>query len=236
MSSSLRPSLPLKTNPSPNFFADYSVVLPASLKEAYAILGTSAGHERVCRLSKLCSGFELFEKDQVELPVPSYPDGKTLNEVGVRLASASAKVEENGDQGEVKTGSIVTRQHFKMEETIPVLFGMFKTTVLLTGTLSWDDAALPSLSSASETIPSPESEAPLSKEDVTLHALYESISDSGIMVWKLRTFTPHKGDPTKTKITENIEGWAPTLLRSLVQSETLKAHKAHMELYHNLFE
>ena len=208
MASNNLPSLPLKTDPPPNFFSDYSVVLSVPLQDAFTTLGTSEGHERVCRLSKLCSGFELFQRDELTLPLTTFPEGKKLCDVGVRTTPTTV-----GTQAEVPSeqGSTITRQHFMMEETVPLLFGIFKGKVQLTGTLSWDDSAL------SATSPSPSSH--------TLEALYETVSNGGIVVWKLRTFTQEGDDPNKTRVTERIEGWAPLLLKWIVQSEATKAHR-----------
>jgi len=214
-------SLPSKTNPPPNFFVQNSVVLPVSLKEAYTTLGTSAGHERVCRLSKLCTAFELKEKDVVELPIPSYPDGLLLKDVSVRTftleGETTAVLDSSTREGENKP--TLTRQHFTMVETVPLFFGMFRSKVILTGTLSWDNDALATLSSDSG-----------NEENHEIYALYESISDGGLVVWKLRTFTVEDGDPLKTRVTERIEGWAPTLLRAIVQKEAEKAHRCVCKL------
>ncbi|KIM39907.1 hypothetical protein M413DRAFT_187312 [Hebeloma cylindrosporum] len=219
MASNPLPSSPPKTDPPPNFFSDYSVVLSVPLQEAFTTLWTSEGHERVCRLSKLCSGFELFQRDELALPLATFPEGKKLRDMGVRTTSTPATVE---TQAEVPSGkgSVITRQHFMMEETIPLLFGTFAKKVRLTGTLSWDESAFSAFSAAS---PSPSS--------CTLEALYETVSNGGIVVWKLRTFSQEGDDPNKTRVTERIEGWAPTLLKWIVQNEATKAHRAHMDLY-----
>lgn len=78
-------SQPAKTNPAPNFFSTYSVILPVNLKTAYRIFGTAEGHNRVCHLSNLCANIELLEKDEVIPPVLDYPDseGRRLSEVGI---------------------------------------------------------------------------------------------------------------------------------------------------------
>jgi len=196
MASSTLPSLTPKTDPPPNFFSDYSVVLSVSLQDAFTTLGTSEGHERVCRLSKLCSGFELFQRDELALP-----EGKKLCDVGVRTIPTTV-----GTQAEVP--STINRQHFTMEESVPLFFGMFKSKVQLTGTLSWDGSALSTALSSR-----------------TPEALYETVSNGGIIVWKLRTFSQEGDDPNKTRVTERIEGWAPFLLKWIVQSEATKAHR-----------
>ena len=191
-------SQPAKTNPAPNFFSTYSVILPVNLKTAYRIFGT-AGHNRVCHLSKPCANLKLLGKDEVILPVPDYPEGKKLSEVGVRTASATTV-----NDGSTKT---LTRQHFVFEKTIPLVFGLFKRKVNIVGTLTWDESVLSSSSVSS------------CGDDSPAEALYESVSDSGgVLVWKLRTFEKVDGEPDKTKVTERIEGWAPAFLRSTVQN------------------
>lgn len=199
-------SQPAKTNPAPNFFSTYSVILPVNLQTAYRIFGTAAGHNRVCHLSKLCANLELLEKDEIILPVPDYPEGKKLSEVGVRTASATT-----ASDGSIKT---LTRQHFALEETVSLVFGLFKKKVNIVGTLTWDDSVLSSSSASS------------SGDDSPVEALYESLSDSGgVLVWKLRTFEKVDGEPDKTRVTERIEGWAPALLRSIVQNVTTVEHQ-----------
>ena len=205
-------SHPPKTNPTPNFFSTYSVVVPVSLQTAYMMLGTAAGHGHVCRLSKLCTSFELLEMDEVSLPVPNYPEGKKLSDVGVRTAIATSS------DPDAKTGSAKTlkRQHFAMELTIPIIFGFFKKKVKVVGTLTWDDSVL---SPSSPAEPSFEGDSPA-------EALHESLSDSGgIVIWKLRTFDKVYGEPKKTRITERIEGWAPSWLRSMAQDHLVTEHQ-----------
>ena len=202
-------SQPAKTNPAPNFFSAYSVILPVNLQTAYRIFGTAEGHSRVCHLSKLCTNLELLGKDEIILPVPDYPEGKKLSEVGVR--TAPAKTASDGSTMKTKT---LMRQHFALEETVSLAFGLFKKKVKIVGTLTWDDSVLSSSSASS------------SGEDTPVEALYESLSDSGgVLVWKLRTFEKVDGEPDKTRVTERIEGWAPTLLRPIVQNVTTEGHQ-----------
>ena len=206
-------SQPAKTNPAPNFFSTYSVILPVNLQTAYRILGTAAGHNRVCRLSKLCTNIELLEKDEVILPVPDYPEGRRLSEVGVRTASATT-ASDDGSTTNTGPSKTLTRQHFILEETISLIFGLYRKKVNIVGTLTWDDSVLSSSSATS------------SGDDSPAEALYESFTDSsGIMVWKLRTFEKVDGEPDKTRVTERIEGWTPTLLRPIVQNVTTVEHQ-----------
>ena len=204
-------SQPAKTNPAPNFFSNYSVILPVNLQTAYKIFGTAEGHSRVCHLSKLCTNLELLEKDEVVLPVPDYPEGRRLSEVGVRTASATTASDATNTDRSIKT---LTRQHFALEETVSMVFGLFKKKVKILGTLTWDDSILSSSSVSS------------SEDDSPAEALYESLSDSGgVLVWKLRTFEKVDGEPDKTRVTERIEGWAPALLRPIVQTVTTVEHQ-----------
>jgi len=220
-------SQPAKTNPAPNFFSTYSVILPVNLQTAYRIFGTAAGHNRVCHLSKLCANLKLLKKDEVILPVPDYPEGRKLSEVGVRTASATTASASDGSTSTTNTNkTLLTRQHFALEETVSTVFGLFKKKLKIMGTLTWDDSVLSSSSASSSG----------DDDDSPAEALYESLSDSGgVLVWKLRTFEKVDGEPDKTRVTERIEGWAPALLRSIVQNVTTVEHHAHMELYHTLF-
>ncbi|KAL0579299.1 hypothetical protein V5O48_002697 [Marasmius crinis-equi] len=189
--------MPQKTEPpsfKPNFFHEYSVLLDCPISQVFPILGTTEGHERTCRLSGLCSQFDLLEKDLVPVPAST-----SLAQVHVRTLPAAA-----GDEDGTRK---LPRQSFTMTESVPVLFGMHITQVHLSGTLTWDE-----------------------KAKVTL---YETHSDSGIEVWKLREFVEVEG--TKTRVSERIEGVCSWLLKSIVQKETAKAHAAHMESYHKLF-
>ena len=88
------------------------------------------------------------------------------------------------------------RQFFTMTESVPILWGLYHSQVHLSGTLTWDEAG-----------------------KVTL---YETNSDSGIDVWKLREFAEVEGG--KTRVTERIQGSCPWILKSIVQKEAAKGH------------
>lgn len=181
----------------PNFSSTYSVVLDHPISEVFKVIGTSDGHERVSRLSGLCSGFELLRVDTV-----SIPESSSLSEITVRTLPTNPE----SDVVDPSTTTALTsaprtrnlpRQFFKLQETVPLLFGLTKTVVHLEGTLTWDvDAQL---------------------------ALYESQSDKGISVWKLRRFEEVEGN--KTRVTETIEGICPGWQRIIVQRETTKGHR-----------
>ncbi|CAA7269564.1 unnamed protein product [Cyclocybe aegerita] len=185
-------SSPAKTDPPPNFFSLYSVILPVPINNAFGVLGRGDAHEPVARLSVLCKMFELLEKDYVQLPVASYPDGIQLRDVG-------------------------------LEEGVPILFGLFNSTVRLSGTISWDDSVFP----ASQP-PSPRPSGVGSSETPEqVDVLYESVAEStGIAVWKLRTFERVVEDgEEKTRVSERIEGWAPAWMRWLVQNKAVESHR-----------
>ncbi|KAK7032279.1 hypothetical protein VNI00_013238 [Paramarasmius palmivorus] len=184
----------------PNFHHDYSVILSHPISQVFPILGTSEGHERVCRLSELCSGFELLQTDTVTIP-----QSLALSDIHARTLPSSPLEEQNVfDVGPTRK---LPRQFFKLQETVPVLFGLIHSEVHLTGTLTWD-------------------------KDVKT-ALYESQTEQGIQVWKLRKMEVVEG--SKTKVTERLEGVCSKLLRPIVQKEAAKGHAAHMESYHTLF-
>lgn len=179
----------------PNFSCDYSVVIPRPLPEVFAVLGTSAGHERVCRLSKLCTKFELLgEEETISLPME---DDYALSKVHVRTLPANSEA----NAGENASCSL-PRQPFTMTETVPLVFGLLKSNVILKGTLTWDSKALPGAAVA----------------------LYESESNSGIQVWKLRTFEQVDGNTNSTRVSERIEGICPKWLKVIVQREAEKGH------------
>ncbi|KAF9041068.1 hypothetical protein BDZ89DRAFT_1090244 [Hymenopellis radicata] len=102
----------------PNFTASHAVVLDRPIDKVFAMIGTSEGHERVCRLSSLCTAFELLEKDAVALLADA-----VLSESHVRQVDSS----EGG----------LPRQHFKMTEMVSTF--MIKTNVHIEGTLTWDE-------------------------------------------------------------------------------------------------
>ncbi|KAG6865182.1 hypothetical protein C0991_004625 [Blastosporella zonata] len=110
----------------PNFFSDYSVILDHPLADIFTVIGTSAGLERVTRLSGLCSGFELLDADAVVVD-----HGASLKDISCRTASSSG--------GEATRQ--LPRQFFIIHEAVPVIFGLLTTNVSLAGTLTWDKEA-----------------------------------------------------------------------------------------------
>jgi hypothetical protein len=103
------------------------------------------------------------------------------------------------------------RQFFRLQETVPVLFGLIKKRVNLSGTLTWDEEAKV--------------------------ALYETYSDTGIVVWKVRMFKEVEGKDGKmsTMVSENIEGRCPPWMQWMVQKEATKAHMCVFSQFHGSF-
>ncbi|KAG2018199.1 hypothetical protein CC2G_007646 [Coprinopsis cinerea AmutBmut pab1-1] len=194
----------------PNFGFKHSVILPASLKDTFTFLGTDAAHVQVCKLSSLASLAELDEKDTVAIPT-----GKALSEISaMNLPKAS------GTEQDVL---LAHRRHFRLEETVPVLFGLVKSVVKLEGTLTWFD-----LKETGEEDAGP------------VYALYETKnSETGIRTWKIRKFeqvVDKDGGTPKTKLSEEVIGGAPFYLKYISQSMGQKAHFEHMESYRTLFQ
>lgn len=188
---------PTKPSPvlRPNFFSNHSVVIDRPIDTVFPIIATSEGHERVTRLSGLCSGFELLQADSLPIsPATSLADAHARD-----LPASGSAVEDAGDVSDVRH---LPRQYFTLTETIPILFGLIKISVHLSGTLTWDE-----------------------QEKL---ALYESSSDSGIAVWKLRRFEEVEGG--KTKVNEEIRGNSPWWLKGFVQHATTKSHMCVISL------
>ena len=210
--------------PSYNFFSDYSVILDYPLATVLDVISCGENMEPVARLGELTSEFKLNERDTVSLSTP-------LSTARLRTAPAASQDATVSSPG-VPVERILPRQHFFLEETVHMFFGLFKQVVHLHGTQTWDDDARLSL--------------------------YESQANSSggiIEVWKLRAFEEvEEGGTKKTRVAETLKGRCPALVRLMVQSEINKAHpyvtaaallivsilmgglnSAHMEKYKTLF-
>ncbi|KAJ7035383.1 hypothetical protein C8F04DRAFT_1233643 [Mycena alexandri] len=101
------------------------------------------------------------------------------------------------------------RQRFQFKETVKIIPGLSFSyvEVNLRGTLTWDET-----------------------RNV---ALYETTNGGSILVKKVRKFEEVDGS---TKVSESIYGQCPAFQKLIVQLTTAKAHRAHMNLYHTLFE
>lgn len=91
------------------------------------------------------------------------------------------------------------RQYLRLQETVSLIFGL-NVKVEIVGTQTWD-------------------------EDAKM-ALYETVTDQGIMVWKVRVFKEIEDDgKKKTSVMETINGSCPWWMKLIVQRETSKAHR-----------
>lgn len=173
-----------------NFHSDYSVVLDHPLSTTFPVLAHGDQMERMVRLSELLTEFELFDADNVVSP-----GAAPLAESHLRTEPPSTF------ESVTAAGDGLPRQYFRLQETVPLLFGLAKTKVEIVGTQTWDDN--------------------------TKVALYESVTDQGIMVWKLRAFKEIEEDGTKkTSVIETIKGTCPGWMKIIVQRETIKAHRS----------
>ncbi|KAH8830304.1 hypothetical protein DL96DRAFT_1592374 [Flagelloscypha sp. PMI_526] len=102
------------------------------------------------------------------------------------------------------------RQHYKYKETIKIIPGisLFDVVVNLPGTNTWDE-----------------------KNKVVL---FETASDQGVAVVKVRTFTEINGGAA-TQVTETITGQCSWWLQSIVQKQVDATHKQVTDLYPTLF-
>ncbi|KAJ7625363.1 hypothetical protein DFH06DRAFT_1339705 [Mycena polygramma] len=193
----------------PNFTAEHSVELPHPLGAVFDALGRGETLEPSVRLSDLCAYFRLTKLDHVKLE-----SAQSLDTVRCRGLPPAEGDNSANEEGEVQGGArVLPRQFFVLQEVVPLVFGLYKHTVTITGCLTSDRARN--------------------------MALYETSATGGIRIWKLRTFeelppaSPEGG--VRTKVSERVEGRAPALLRGTVEKETRRAHAMHMEGYHTLF-
>lgn len=107
------------------------------------------------------------------------------------------------------SGELCTRIHFKMIERIPLLFGLFKTDVIILGTQ-------------------------ITSQKLNLH-IYESNANRGLVqIYKLRRIIAE--GQQKSRVEELISGRTSKLLQSYTQAACRTAHKAHMQAYTTLFQ
>ncbi|KAJ6525223.1 hypothetical protein DFH09DRAFT_1188589 [Mycena vulgaris] len=130
------------------------------------------------------------------------------------LANDSVAVDGNLEDAFARTapaGEVFPRQAFKYKETIKIIPGLtfLDVAVHLQGTFTWDEA-----------------------RKVTL---YETASDKGIVVRKIRLFEEVDGGAA-TKVSETIQGQCPSLLQPITQKTARAAHREHMNMYSTLFE
>lgn len=110
---------------SPNFYSNYSVELNHPVDQVFETFNLD--HERVCRISALCSDFELLELDF--LPVPNSTPVSQMSFRSLQKSQTSAAPAEST--------RLASRQSFKMTESVPLLLGLTKK-VYLSGTITVD--------------------------------------------------------------------------------------------------
>ncbi|KAJ6471192.1 hypothetical protein DFH09DRAFT_480318 [Mycena vulgaris] len=130
------------------------------------------------------------------------------------LTRDSVAVDGNLEDAFVRTapaGEGFPRQAFQYKETIKIIPGLtfLDVVVNLQGTFTWDEARKV--------------------------ALYETSSDKGVVVRKIRLFEEVDGGAA-TKVSETINGQCPILLQPLTQKTARDAHKEQMNLYSTLFQ
>jgi hypothetical protein len=184
----------------PTFSAEHSTIVPKPLSEVFEKLGTASAHVEVCRLSSLCTAINLKEKDAVALASGKFVENSDF----LRTPASSPE--------ELKAASRVAhRQHFNLEETIPVAFGLIKSKVMIRGTLTWTQPEALALESGGP-----------------LYAVYESevIGGFAIRIYRLRKMeATEEGDSSATKVTEFLYGVGPSYLNFLIAKEAATKHR-----------
>lgn len=163
-----------------NFCNTHSVILDHPLSTVFPVLAHGDNIERLVRSFGLCTDFELYDADTVQTPSDA-----PLIESQVRTLTTSP--------------SGFRRQFFRMEETIPLLFGLFYHSVNVFACQTWDEASKTSL--------------------------YESVTQQGIIIWKLRTMEEIEVDGAmKCRVTEDMRGFSPWMMKMLVERMAVRTH------------
>lgn len=185
----------------PNFSAVHSVTIARPLAEVFATLGTASAHAAVCRLSALCTNIDIEQRDFVTLA-----PGETLHG-----SSFIGKPEAPVGDGR---GDCAHRQHFTLEETVPVLYGLLQSKITVRGTLTWIQ-------------PSEE----LLRSGGPVYSVYESqvVGGLGIKIYRLREMQAivtegASGAEEVTEVTEYLYGVGPSYLKWLIAKEAVTKH------------
>jgi hypothetical protein len=183
------------TSFTPSFTSERTVILPHDIKTVFDKLGRGEAIEPSVRLSDLCTMFRLTMRDYVALKEEELGQVRCR---GLPPAPSGEPAGESEGDGE----RVLTRQFFVMQESIPLLFGLYTHITTVAGCFTSDPARKA--------------------------ALYESSAFGGILVWKLRTFEElalNEGEAgAKTKVSERMEVRAPILVRGIVEKETRRVH------------
>jgi len=186
------------------FYSRHSVVLPATISDVYNKCSSPEGVARFARLSSMCHSFEILSTDQIVLHKSTELARQSLDDLAAsRPTYGVMKPNQSSTSGEV-----CSRIHFKLVQRVPLLFGLFKTDVVIFGTQ-------------------------IMSHLLNLH-IYESNANQGLVkIYKLRRFA--EAGEQATNIEELILGETKWLLRRYTQASCRKGHQEHMQLYRTCF-
>lgn len=186
------------------FDSRHKIVLPLPIPDVFNKFSSPEGVAGFARLSSMCYSYEILSTDQIVLHKSSELAGKSLDD----LASSRPIYDVMKSSQSSTSGEVCTRIHFKLVERVPLLFGLFKTNVVVFGTQ----------------IMSPV---------LNLH-IYESNANQGLVkIYKLRRFV--EVEEQATNIEELIVGETKWLLRRYTQASCRKGHQEHMQRYRYCF-
>ncbi len=186
------------------FYSRHKVVLPFPISDVYHKSSSPEGVARFARLSSMCHSFEILSTDQIVLHKTNELAGRSLD----NLADSRPTYDMVEPTQPSTSGEVCTRIHFKLVERVPLLFGLFKTDVVIFGTQ-------------------------IMSRLLKLH-IYESNADQGLVkIYKLRRFV--ELDEQATNIKELILGETKWLLRRYTQASCRKGHQEHMQRYRTCF-
>ncbi len=186
------------------FDSRHKVVLPLTVSDVYNKFSSLEGVARFARLSSMCHSFEILSTDQIVMHNINELAGQSLDDLAaVRPAYDMMEPSQLSTSGEA-----CTRIHFKLVERVPLLFGLFKTDVVIFGTQ-------------------------IMSQSLNLH-IYESNANQGLVkIYKLRRFI--EVEEQATNIEELIVGETKWLLRRYTQASCRKGHQEHMQRYRTCF-
>ncbi len=186
------------------FDSRHKVVLPLPISDVYNKFSSPEGVARFARLSSMCYSFEILSTDQIGLHNIAELAGQSLDDL-----AASRPTYDMTERSQSSTsGEACTRIHFKMVERVPMLFGLFKTDVVIFGTQ-------------------------IMSHLLNLH-IYESNANQGLVkIYKIRRFV--EVEKQATNIEELIVGETKWLLRRYTQASCRKGHQEHMQHYRTCF-
>jgi hypothetical protein len=186
------------------FDSRHKVVVPSPISDVCSKFSSPEGMARFVRLSSMCHSFEILSTDQIVLHKITELAGRSLDDLAVGRPTYDV-IEPTQSS---TSGEACTRIHFKLVERVPLLFGLFKTDVVIFGTQ-------------------------IVSHLLNLH-IYESDANQGLVkIYKLRRFV--EVEEQATNIEELIVGETKWLLRRYTQASCRKGHQEHMQCYRSCF-